>query len=118
MVWFSWICVGLGIVLILVSGVAIVLEKMALGHADVGGYYGESKGALSPAVIAQLKAAGRLRIPRAALGSLLGLDLFLVGLGGLAVVFGDGHWLAWVLAFVLWAAAITQLVAWFRASRG
>ncbi len=99
------------------SGLAIVLEKASLGKADVGGYYGESRGALSPAVIAELKAQGRPRIPRAAFGSLIGLDLVLIGVGGLVVVYGDGHWLAWVIAFAFWAAALAQLVAWFRASR-
>ena len=117
MLWFSWICLAGGALLLLVSGVAIVLEKASLANADVGGYYGESRGALSPAVITQLKEMGRPRIPRAAFGSLIGFNLLLVGAGGLIVAFSDGHWFAWIVALALWGSALLQMLAWFRASR-
>lgn len=117
MLLFSWVCLGLGSALIVVSGVAIVLEKASLGSADIGGYYGESRGALTPAVLAQLKEQGRPRIAQAALGSLVGLDLVLVGLGCIAIALSDGHWLAWIVALALWTAAVIQLIAWFRATR-
>lgn len=117
MLLFSVVCLGLGAVLVLVSGVAIVLEKASLGSADIGGYYGKSRGELTPAVLAQLKEQGRPRLAQAALGSLIGLDLVMVGLGCVAILWSDGHWLAWIVALGLWLAAAIQLVAWFRATR-